>query len=67
MLLAAYELYFSRLSVYSIWFVVSFASTVGAGKWGAGDSWDTINIDRDTPEDLANVANCIWERGIPKP
>lgn len=39
MLLAAYELYFSRLSVYTIWFVVSFASTIGAGKWGAGDSY----------------------------
>lgn len=34
-----FELYFSRLSVYSIWFIVSFTSTVGAGKWGAGDSY----------------------------
>lgn len=38
-LMVIYELYFTRLSVYSIWFVVSFASTVGAGKWGAGDSY----------------------------
>jgi len=38
-LLVIFELYFSRLSVYSIWFVVSFASTIGAGKWGAGDSY----------------------------
>lgn len=34
-----YELYCTRLSIYSIWFVVSFASTIGAGKWGAGDSY----------------------------
>lgn len=39
LLLTAYELYFTRLSVYSIWFIVSLASTVGAGKWGAGDSY----------------------------
>jgi hypothetical protein len=38
-LVTVYELYFVRLSVYSIWFVVSLASTVGAGKWGAGDSY----------------------------
>ena len=34
-----YETYFDRLSIYSIWFVVSLASTIGAGKWGAGDSY----------------------------
>jgi len=33
------DLYTRRLSLYSIWFVVSLASTVGAGKWGAGDSY----------------------------
>jgi hypothetical protein len=33
------ETYFARLSVYSMWFIVSFASTIGAGKWGAGDSY----------------------------
>lgn len=38
-LFTLYELYFARLSVYSIWFVVSFISTIGAGKWGAGDSY----------------------------
>jgi hypothetical protein len=38
-LLAAYELYFARLSLYSVWFVVTLASTVGSGKWGAGDSY----------------------------
>lgn len=39
LLYSAFELYFSRLSVYTIWFVVSLASTIGAGKWGAGDSY----------------------------
>lgn len=38
-LVAVYELYFTRLSVYSIWFIVSLGSTIGAGKWGAGDSY----------------------------
>ena len=38
-LMVLYETYFARLSVYSVWFVVSFASTIGAGKWGAGDSY----------------------------
>lgn len=34
-----YEVYFARLSAYSVWFVVSLVSTIGAGKWGAGDSY----------------------------
>lgn len=34
-----YELYFARLSLYCIWFVVSLLATIGAGKWGAGDSY----------------------------
>lgn len=38
-LMVLYELYFARLSIYSVWFVVSLLSTVGAGKWGAGDSY----------------------------
>ncbi len=39
LLFTVYELYFTRVSVYSIWFIISLASTVGAGKWGAGDSY----------------------------
>lgn len=39
-----YELYFSRLSVYSVWFIVSLISTLGAGKWGAGDSYFATTI-----------------------
>ena len=34
-----YELYFDRLSIYSIWFIASAANTTLAGKWGAGDSY----------------------------
>ena len=38
-LMFLYEFYFDRLSIYSIFFVVSFVATVGSGKWGAGDSY----------------------------
>jgi hypothetical protein len=34
-----YELYFSRLSIYSLWFIVATINSVSAGKWGAGDSY----------------------------
>jgi hypothetical protein len=34
-----YELYFARLSIYSLWFVVAAANSILAGKWGAGDSY----------------------------
>jgi 4-amino-4-deoxy-L-arabinose transferase-like glycosyltransferase len=39
LLYAAYELYFSRLSIYTIWFVAAVANSVLSGKWGAGDSY----------------------------
>ena len=38
-LLALYELYFGRLSLYSVWFAVASAAAVMSGKWGAGDSY----------------------------
>ena len=38
-LLAMYQLYFARLSVFSIWFVLAVANSVTAGKWGAGPSY----------------------------
>ena len=38
-LLAAYELYFDRLSLYSVWWVFAVADTLLSGKWGAGDSY----------------------------
>lgn len=38
-LLAIYELYFDRVSLYTIWFGVAVLSTTSAGKWGAGDSY----------------------------
>ena len=44
-LLFIYELYFDRLSIYSIWFV--FAALLGgiaAGTWGAGDSYFVTSI-----------------------
>ncbi len=38
-LVVFYELYLDRLSLYSVWFIVSTAGTLLAGKWGAGDSY----------------------------
>jgi hypothetical protein len=35
-LFAFYQLYFDRLSLYTIWFVVAVLNSVTAGKWGAG-------------------------------
>lgn len=44
-LMVAYELYFDRLSIYSIWFVVSAVlGGIGSGTWGAGDSYFTTAI-----------------------
>ena len=37
--LVVYELYFTRLSLYAVWWVFAVASTVLSGKWGAGDSY----------------------------
>ena len=38
-LFAIYQLYFDRLSIYSIWFVVAVFNSITAGKWGAGESY----------------------------
>ncbi|WP_119072327.1 ArnT family glycosyltransferase [Aggregatilinea lenta] len=38
-LFAAYELYFARLSLYTIWWVAAVADSALSGKWGAGDSY----------------------------
>ena len=38
-LMVIYELYFDRISLYSVWFVAAVLNTVLAGKWGAGDSY----------------------------
>jgi hypothetical protein len=39
LLYAAYELYFTRLSIYTAWLVGGVAIGVLSGKWGAGDSY----------------------------
>jgi 4-amino-4-deoxy-L-arabinose transferase-like glycosyltransferase len=44
MLYTAYELYFDRISLYSIWFVAASVDGVLAGKWGAGDSYFSTMI-----------------------
>ncbi|MCA9966448.1 MAG: hypothetical protein KC423_19500 [Anaerolineales bacterium] len=36
---AIYQLYFERLSAYTVWFVVATLNSVTAGKWGAGESY----------------------------
>lgn len=38
-LFALYQLYFERLSIYSIWFVLATLNGLTAGKWGAGESY----------------------------
>jgi hypothetical protein len=38
-LYAVYQLYFDRLSLYAIWFVVAVLNSITAGKWGAGESY----------------------------
>jgi hypothetical protein len=43
-LLVLYELYFDRLSIYSVWFVVSLANGIASGAWGAGDSYFATTI-----------------------
>jgi len=34
-----YELYWDRLSAYSVWFAVALANAALSGKWGAGESY----------------------------
>ncbi len=43
-LMAIYELYFDRLSLYTIWFAAAGFDAVSSGKWGAGDSYFTTMI-----------------------
>jgi len=38
-LYAIYELYFKRLSLYTVWFVFAIVNSATAGKWGAGESY----------------------------
>jgi hypothetical protein len=38
-LVAVYQLYFTRLSAYAVWFVFTAVNSVSAGKWGAGESY----------------------------
>ncbi|GAB5490221.1 MAG: hypothetical protein Phog2KO_04360 [Phototrophicaceae bacterium] len=45
LLLVAYELYFERLSLYSVWFVTAtILGAFGSGTWGAGDSYFATSI-----------------------
>ncbi len=38
-LYAIYQLYFTRLSIFAIWFVIAVINSITAGKWGAGESY----------------------------
>ncbi|HSG16088.1 MAG TPA: hypothetical protein VLE70_07175 [Anaerolineae bacterium] len=38
-LLALYQLYFERLSAYTVWFACAAVNGITAGKWGAGESY----------------------------
>jgi 4-amino-4-deoxy-L-arabinose transferase-like glycosyltransferase len=37
--LAVYELYWDRLSIFTVWFLFSVVGSAMAGKWGAGESY----------------------------
>ena len=41
---AFYQLYFERLSAYTIWFVVTAVNSVTAGTWGAGESYFVTTV-----------------------
>jgi hypothetical protein len=42
--MVVYELYFSRLSVYSLWFIAALGTGVMSGKWGAGEAYWVTSI-----------------------
>lgn len=45
LLMVIYELYFARLSIYSLWFVaVTALNAYAAGTWGAGDSYYATSV-----------------------
>ncbi|MFW5940396.1 MAG: ArnT family glycosyltransferase [Chloroflexota bacterium] len=44
LLYALYQLYFERLSAYTVWFVITLLNSVTAGKWGAGESYFVTTI-----------------------
>lgn len=45
LLLLLYDLYITRLSLYSIWLVVTLVlGAIGSGTWGAGDSYFATSI-----------------------
>lgn len=41
---SVYELYWSRLSIFTIWFTLALAASALAGKWGAGESYFSTAI-----------------------
>ncbi|MBI5568036.1 MAG: phospholipid carrier-dependent glycosyltransferase [Chloroflexi bacterium] len=41
---SVYELYWSRLSVFTIWFTLALIASALAGKWGAGESYFSTAI-----------------------
>jgi hypothetical protein len=43
-LYALYELYFDRLSIYTLWFAAAVGIAFLSGKWGAGDSYFATSI-----------------------
>ncbi len=43
-LYALYELYFARLSIYTVWFAAGVGISILSGKWGAGDSYFATSI-----------------------
>jgi hypothetical protein len=45
LLYVLYEVYFARISIYSVWFVVvTLLNAMAAGTWGAGDSYYATSV-----------------------
>lgn len=45
LILVVYELYFDRLSIYALWFVVTIVTNgIASGTWGGGDSYFATSI-----------------------
>jgi hypothetical protein len=64
LLLVLYELYFDRLSIYSVWFLtVTVLNALAAGTWGAGDSYYATSIAALCMLSgifAARTLNCTW-------
>lgn len=65
-----YELYMTRLSLYSVWWVAALGITTLSGKWGAGDSYFATAIAASCTLAGITAARCVrgeWEFPVDHP